>query len=150
MDELKALLDNLKESRSLNSDAALARLLDVKPQTMSNWRKGHNLPDTVACARIAEAAGVPLARVLGIVGEARAISREEKAVWRRLAAAAAVVLMAGIGGTGATSSAKAINVDDSMTYETFKSIHYGSIVQFVRRARQLIQHWMSPCPTVAT
>lgn len=73
MDELKALLDNLKESRSLNSDAALARLLDVKPQTMSNWRKGHNLPDTVACARIAEAAGMPLARVLGIVGEARAM-----------------------------------------------------------------------------
>lgn len=45
------------------------------------------------CAKIAEITGIPLARVLGIVGEARAISREEKAVWRRLASAAAVLLM---------------------------------------------------------
>lgn len=56
MDALQTLLDKIKETRSLSSDAALARLLDVKPQTMSNWRKGHNLPDTVECARIAKAA----------------------------------------------------------------------------------------------
>lgn len=93
MDALQTLLDKIKETRSLSSDAALARVLDVKPQTMSNWRKAHNLPDAVACARIAELSGEPLARVLGVVGEARALSREEKAVWRRLAQAAAVVLM---------------------------------------------------------
>lgn len=43
---------------------------------------------------MAEITGIPLARVLGIVGETRAVSREEKAVWRRLASAAATVALA--------------------------------------------------------
>lgn len=150
MASLKDLLDTIKESRSLASDKALADLLKASPQSISNWKHGTRLPDPVACARIAEAAGVPLARVLGIVGEARAISREEKAVWRRLAAAAAIVLMAGLGWTGVTSDAHAKSVGNSISCGIIQSIHYGSIVQFIRRARQLIQHWMSPCPTVAT
>ncbi|HBK46571.1 MAG TPA: hypothetical protein DDZ67_09095 [Xanthomonadaceae bacterium] len=55
---------------------------------MSSYRKGVRLPDPVVCATIAGLSGIPLAKVLGIVGEARAVSREEKAVWRKLAATA--------------------------------------------------------------
>lgn len=61
---------------------------------MSNWTSGRAHPDAVSCAKMAEITGIPLARVLGIVGETRAVSREEKAVWRRLAGAAATVVLA--------------------------------------------------------
>ena len=93
MKTLANLLDDAKELHKLESDSALGRALGVKRQTVSNWRNGHNLPDAVACATLAGLTGEPLAKVLGIVGEARAISREEKAVWRKLAASALIVLL---------------------------------------------------------
>lgn len=93
MDELNILLDRIKETRSLASDNALAGVLGVSRGSVSNWRHGKNYPDTVQCAAIAGFTGEPLARVLGIVGEARAISREEKAVWHKLATSAAAVIL---------------------------------------------------------
>lgn len=94
MNALNILLDKMRETRSLPSDNALSHELGVTRATISNWRHGRNYPDPVACARIAEMTGEPLARVLGIVGEARALSTEEKRVWRRLASAAALALCA--------------------------------------------------------
>lgn len=101
MKGINEILDTIKETRSIASDNALAGVLGQSRQNVSNWRRGKSQPDAVACARIAELSGEPLARVLGIAGEARAISREEKAVWRKLASAAALVVL----GTGLVGGA---------------------------------------------
>lgn len=93
MTDLNNLLDKIKETRSIASDNALAAAIGVSRQRVSAWRHGTNLPDPVACATIAGLSGEPLARVLGIVGEARAISREEKAVWHKLATSVAAVIL---------------------------------------------------------
>lgn len=90
MSPICGLVDKAKEMCSARNDSELARRLGVTPSSVSNWRRSKNYPDAVTCGKIAEITGIPLARVLGIVGEARAISREEKAVWRRLASAAVV------------------------------------------------------------
>lgn len=87
------ILDQAKLARSLETDMALAEALGVNRSTVSSWRHGTRLPDPVQCATLAGLTGIPLAQVLGIVGEARAISREEKAVWRKLAASAAMLLL---------------------------------------------------------
>lgn len=92
--DVQKLLDSAKDAQKLTTDKALAEALGVTKQAVSNWRKGVSLPDTVVCATLAGLTGIPLARVLGIVGEARAISREEKAVWRKLAASVGVALIA--------------------------------------------------------
>lgn len=92
--DMQELLEATKIASESETDSALARTLKTTSASVSNWRTLKNYPNTVTCAKIAEITGVPLARVLGIVGEARAISREEKAVWRRLASAAAVLLFA--------------------------------------------------------
>jgi len=76
------------------SDSDLSRKLGVSRQAVSNWRGGKKFPDTVTCATLAGLTGIPLAQVLGVVGEARAISREEKAVWRKLAATAMMLCLA--------------------------------------------------------
>lgn len=94
MKSLNELLDAIKERRNLETDSALAAALGVKRQTVSNWRQGRNTPDAVACATIAGLSGEPLARVIGLAGEQRAISQEEKAVWRKLAASVGVALIA--------------------------------------------------------
>lgn len=91
--DVQQLLDAAKKAAGQDTDSGLAKALGVTKQAVSNWRKGAKLPDTVTCATIAGITGIPLAKVLGIVGEARAISREEKAVWRKLAATAMTLLV---------------------------------------------------------
>lgn len=88
------LLEMTKAACGAGSDAELARKLGVTRAAVSGWRHNSRLPDTVTCAKMSEITGVPLGRVLGVVGEARAISREEKAVWRRLANVAATLVLA--------------------------------------------------------
>lgn len=85
------LLDAAKKATGAESDKELAGKLGIKPTAVSNYRRGVSLPDPVVCATLAGLTGEPLARVLGIVGEARAISAEEKKVWRRLAATASLL-----------------------------------------------------------
>lgn len=89
--DVNSLLDQAKEVCGVSYDKDLAPRLGVRPSAISNYRKGVSHPDAVVCATLAGLTGVPLARVLGIIGEARAISREEKAVWRKLAATAMLV-----------------------------------------------------------
>lgn len=85
------LLDAAKKAQGFGTDMALAKALGISRSAVSAWRNGVKTPDTVQCAALAGYTGLPLAQVLGIVGEARAISREEKAVWRKLAATAALL-----------------------------------------------------------
>lgn len=94
MDTVNSLLDKCRRIRSLASDNALSKELGVTRATVSGWRHGKSQPDPVSSERIARITGEPLARVLGIVGEARAISREEKQVWRKLAGIAAMMMIA--------------------------------------------------------
>jgi DNA-binding XRE family transcriptional regulator len=93
--EIDALLDAAKNGARLETDSALADRLGVTKQAVSNWRHGAKLPDAVACEKLAVLSGFPLARVLGHVGEQRAISAAEKRVWRKLATAAALMLAVG-------------------------------------------------------
>jgi len=88
------ILNRAIEASGASSDSDLSRKLGVSRQAVSNWRGGKKFPDTVTCATLAGLTGIPLAQVLGVVGEARAISREEKAVWRKLAATAMALLLA--------------------------------------------------------
>lgn len=91
--DIPALLDAAKEAQGFKTDMALAKALNISRSAVSAWRNGIKTPDTVQCAALAGYTGLPLARVLGIVGEARAISREEKAVWRHLATTAGLLFV---------------------------------------------------------
>lgn len=118
LESLDSLLDGIKTARSVTTDMALAELLGVSRATVSNWRHSRNLPDPVQCGRIADLAAVPLARVLGIVGEARAISREEKAVWKRLASAAALFMGLALASIVPTTGADAASRNRPTLYLT--------------------------------
>jgi transcriptional regulator with XRE-family HTH domain len=90
MESINEVLDKARDMCGLPSDNQLALRLKVTRGAVSAWRKERNAPDAIACAKLAEITGISLVRMIAIAGEARAISREEKAVWKRLASAAAV------------------------------------------------------------
>jgi transcriptional regulator with XRE-family HTH domain len=94
MSTIDELLDAAKKAAKAGNDTELAKALGIRPAAVSNYRRGVSLPNAVVCATLAGLTGTPLARVLGIVGEARAISSDEKAVWRKLAATAMAALLA--------------------------------------------------------
>lgn len=119
--DVQELLDTAKTSQGLTTDKALAAALGVTKQAVSNWRKAVSLPDPVTCATLAGLTGIPLARVLGIVGEARAISREEKAVWRKLAASVGVFLMA------LSLSIEADAADYVTRHDSGPTLHYAKL-----------------------
>lgn len=103
--DIPGLLDAAKKAQGFETDMALAKALGVSRSAVSAWRNGQKGPDTVQSAALAGYTGIPLAKVLGIVGEARAISAKEKAVWRKLAASAALLLVGVIGVAPAPSHA---------------------------------------------
>lgn len=106
MTTIDALLDAAKAATGAGNDSELAARLGVRPSSVSNYRKGVSLPNAVVCATLAGLTGEPLVKVIGIVGEARAISREEKAVWRKLAAMTlALTIAVGFGGTPTAATA---------------------------------------------
>lgn len=109
MDAINNLLDKCKTMRNLPTDMALAKELKVGRAAVSGWRHGKSCPDPVACARISEITGEPLQRVLGIVGEARALSADEKKVWRRLAQVAAIAGVIVWYGTGTNAPLDALS-----------------------------------------
>lgn len=91
MSSVDWLLDAAMKATKAKNDTELAGQLGIKPAAVSNYRRGVSLPNPVVCATLAGLTGEPLAKVLGIVGEARAITTEEKKVWRRLAATASLL-----------------------------------------------------------
>ncbi|WP_372165789.1 DUF3693 domain-containing protein [Xanthomonas euvesicatoria] len=93
MSTIDALLDAAMKAVHAKNDTELAKALGIKPAAVSNYRRGVSLPNAVVCATLAGLTGEPLAKVLGVVGEARAISSDEKAVWRRLAATAMTLVL---------------------------------------------------------
>lgn len=92
MDAINKMLDKARDACGVDSDNALSKHLGVTRATVSGWRKGKSMPDVVACDKIAKIIGEKPLSVIAKVGELRAISTAEKAVWRRLASAAVVAL----------------------------------------------------------
>lgn len=123
MQTVEELINEARKALNVSSDAEFARKLGVSRGTIANWKSGYSLPDTVTCATLAGLAGIPLARVLGIVGEARAISSDEKAVWRKLAATCALVLVF-FGYTGQAASA----TSDISGENAAKFAHSGEVI----------------------
>ena len=122
---IDGLLDAAKKASNAENDSELAAKLGIKPSAVSNYRKGVSLPNAVVCATLAGLTGEPLVRVIGVVGEARAISREEKAVWRKVAATAMLVLCA-VGFAGGAAPAHSSTSDHaSNAYYVIKHSQAG-------------------------
>jgi len=59
----------------------LAAELGVSHATVSRWLSGEDIPSTKSCRRLAEYAGVPLEKVLSIVGHLPRVSEKGNPEW---------------------------------------------------------------------
>jgi transcriptional regulator with XRE-family HTH domain len=59
----------------------LAADLGVSHATMSRWLSGQDIPNTRSCHRLAEYSGVPVEKILSIVGHLARISEKPPLEW---------------------------------------------------------------------
>lgn len=77
-----ALVDEFKQAKGVPSDYALAKLLNVRQQTVSNYRSGRTQMSDEIALRVAEALGRPAAAVLAQLAAERAKNPEVAKVWK--------------------------------------------------------------------
>ena len=83
MKTIKEILDETKKAQGVESDYALAKLLGLPTQRISDYYKGHRVPDEFACLRIAEALGKDYAEISAAVRIEAEKDENRKEAWRR-------------------------------------------------------------------
>ncbi|HIV71348.1 MAG TPA: hypothetical protein H9903_10490 [Candidatus Aquabacterium excrementipullorum] len=81
-----------KKRAGIESDYALAKCLETKPNTVGNWSRGVSFPDTKFTVQLAEMAGFePMHAIAQVEIERAEKTHSDKAVsfWRRYAGAGA-------------------------------------------------------------
>lgn len=82
-----ALLDDIKRTKGIASDYALAKLLEIKPQTITSYRYGRSHMSDEIAVRATRMMGRPLAVFLVEVAADRASHTEVVKAWRDIAKA---------------------------------------------------------------
>lgn len=97
MENIKKLLDEVKEKKGVESDYALAKSLDLPKQRVSDYYKGSRVPDEFACLKIAEALGKSLNTVIATVKASTEKDEKRREAWenymKRLGGLAASVFL---------------------------------------------------------
>jgi anti-sigma-K factor RskA len=99
------LVDKFKELKGVASDYAAAKLLDIRPNRISNYRTLTSHADDRTAIMLADALGLDRLETIARINEDRATERSEKEFWRRIASAAVLALSLGAGVSGATQGA---------------------------------------------
>ncbi len=103
-------LDAIKKARGLSSDYAVAKALGVTAQVISHYRNGRRAFDPYTAAKVAELVGVEPMQVIASVEAERARNDEQRAFWRRLAAAWLLPMCAAAGLATPAPSVQAASV----------------------------------------
>lgn len=91
------LLDRTKHDAGVESDYALAKVLDIHKARVSAYYSGKEAPNEWACLKISEITGIPLETVIATVKAESEKDDERRAVWenyiKRLGGIAASALI---------------------------------------------------------
>lgn len=111
-------LDAIKRRHEIQSDYALAKLLNVRQTRISHYRRGVSCFDADMALKVAEMLEMPSGYVLACIEEERAERTkrpEVKAAWHQVAKALAPLFaaaMVGIGVAATPAPVQASNGDD--------------------------------------
>lgn len=86
------LLDKFKTKNHLASDYAAAKALGIAQQSLTNYRSGVSHADDRVAVLLADALGLDRFRTIARIQSERAKKAEERAFWKRLSTAAAILL----------------------------------------------------------
>jgi len=97
MENTRELMTAVKQRHGLTSDYQLAKFLSLSRQRVSANLHGGTVMNDETALKVADALGIERGRVLAIVAAERAPTPTTKKEWLKLAATAALVLVAIVG-----------------------------------------------------
>lgn len=83
MENVKKLLDEIKDRSGIKTDYALAKLLEIPRPRIHDYYKGKRSPDEFACLQIAQALGKPLAEVIAAVKIDTEKDEKRRSAWEK-------------------------------------------------------------------
>jgi transcriptional regulator with XRE-family HTH domain len=83
MENVKKLLDAVKAKADIESDYALAKILDLPKQRISDYYKGKTTPDKFACLQIANALNKTLDEIVTAVELDAEKNEKRRSVWEK-------------------------------------------------------------------
>lgn len=81
MENITKLLDEVKAAKGVESKYALAKVLDLPTQRISEYYNGKSAPDEFACLKIAEALGKPLNTIIATVRASTEKDASRREAW---------------------------------------------------------------------
>lgn len=141
MSHTSELLDQIKTARNLSSDYALAELLGITRAAISSYRRGISHADDRIAVMLADALQIDRFKTIARINADRAKKAEERAWWKRLASAAAIVMAV----YTSVSPGSATAQGPSLLAHNPGQVHIMSnwIASFLRLARSLIRYQSS-------
>ena len=82
METIKKLLDDVKKAKGVESDYALAKSLDINKARISAYYAGKEVPNEIACLRIAKALGRNYAEISAMVRMEAEKDNARREEWR--------------------------------------------------------------------
>lgn len=94
MSHTNSLIDQFKLKNGLESDYAAAKALGVRPNRISNYRTMTSHADDKTAIMLADALGLDRLTTIAKINQDRSTDVKEKAFWKSIASAAAMLLLA--------------------------------------------------------
>ncbi len=136
--ELSEIIEKAKNRANITSDYALAKVLGIERQVVSDWKRGKKHPSTDEAVKLATLAGLEDMRVIAEIEMRTAKNEKKREFWksyidtRGLTAALSVVALGlSIVLTPTPSSAGGLqlqNYGGFLRLEESKNIHYANIM----------------------
>lgn len=105
MSHTTELIDRYKTKMGIESDYAAAKMLRLTPNALSNYRNGVSHADDKTAVLLADALGLDPYRTIARINSERAKKPEDRAFWKRIAAAAALFVTIALPGWSANANA---------------------------------------------
>lgn len=128
-------LDAIKRKHHVESDWAVAKLLDTNHAVISHYRAGRRAFDAYMAVKVAALLGIDPLKVIASAEAERSRDADRKDFWKRLAAC---VLVAAGAGTGAVTPqpAQAAPIEHNANYQ-LQNTHCARIPKRRRRTASL-------------
>lgn len=82
MENVKKLLNAVKQAAGIETDYALAKYLEIRQARVSAYYSGKEAPNEFACLKISEALDMPLAKVIATVKAEAEKDEKRREEWR--------------------------------------------------------------------
>lgn len=149
MNTIKKMLDEVKKAINVESDYALAKALDINKARISAYYAGKEVPNEIACLRIAKALGKDYAEISAAVRIEAEKDEKRREEWRKyyksIGGIAAAIMLFVLAAVTFIVTVPSVAAKETMTYASSipSNTNYATFRRKIRAAILAVRHMLS-------